>query len=214
MMAFSEESVPLTPVNFFQVSADCHYVDRSKGEKIQAQKFLLPDLSGVCAEESFANVFMGWHEEGLEFTVEVNSPFRSARYPAVQQGDSIEFFIDTRDVKTSGFNTRFCHSFFFLAEGVDGRFAGETTHFRTEDTHPLCDASELKVKSNIKKSGYTLHIFIPSHCLCGYDPAQFKRLGFAYRINRAEGFPQHFCATSDDFAIEQQPSLWASLKLI
>jgi len=213
-MTFSEDFVPLTPVNFFQLNADCHYIDSAKNQKIQTEKYLLPNTSSLCAEESFAEIFMGWNEEGLEICVKIGVPFQSVRYPAIELGDSIELFIDTRDVKTTGFNTRFCHHFFFLPEGVDGHFAGEITHFRTEDTHPLCDANELKIKSLIKRTSYTTNIFIPIHCLYGYDPTQFNRLGFSYRINRAGGFPQHFSVVGEDFPLEQQPSLWASLKLI
>lgn len=218
-MSFSEEFVPLTPVNFFQIGADCNYLPSGKEKKFPvltrqlAKKYQLPDTSHLCSEEAFADVSLGWNEEGVEAFIDVRSPFRQARYPNVDQGDSIELFIDTRDIKTSGFNTRFCHHFFFLGEGVDGHFAGELTRFRTEDAHPLCDAKELKVKSAISSNGYSLNIFIPSHCLYGYDPAQFNRLGFTYRINRADGFPQHFSAVTEDFPVEQQPSLWGSLAL-
>lgn len=219
-MAFSEEFVPLTPVNFFQISADCAYLPRSKEQKFpcisrtEAPKRLLPDTSHLCGEESFAEVSIGWNEEGIEAYLQVNSSFKRVFYPEIDRGDSVELFIDTRDVKTAGFNTRFCHHFFFLPEGMHGHFAGEITRFRTEDVHPICDAKELKVKSLLQSSGYTLNIFIPCHCLYGYDPDQFNRLGFSYRINRTEGFSQHFTVTTDDFPIEQQPSLWGSLKLI
>lgn len=216
-MSFSEEFLPLTPINFFQIGAECGYLTPGKAfpslTKQTAKKYLLPDTSHLCSEESFAEVALAWNEEGLEVFIESASPFKKGRYPEVDQGDSVELFIDTRDVKTSGFNTRFCHHFFFLAEGVDGHFAGEITRFRTEDIHPLCDPKDLKVKSSLNSKGYTLNIFIPSHCLYGYDPAQFKRLGFSYRINRADGFPQHFSAVTEDFPIEQQPSLWGSLTL-
>lgn len=218
-MTFSEEFVPITPVNFFQISADCPYLPPTKDKKFptisktEAQKMLLPDTSDLCSEESFAEVSLGWNEEGLEAYIKVNRPFKRAFYPEVDRGDSVELFIDTRDVKTSGFNTRFCHHFFFLAEGVEGHFAGEITKFRTEDVHPLCDPSDLKVKSLVQSSGYILNIFIPSHCLYGYDPDQFKRLGFAYRINQADGFSQHYTVVTEDFPIEQQPSLWGSLIL-
>jgi hypothetical protein len=130
------------------------------------------------------------------------------------QGDSLELFFDTRDMKTTGFNTRFCHHFYFLAAEVEGHIAGEMTKFRTEDTHELCDPAELKVIPLLKKTGYTLQIFIPAHCLFGYDPDQFDRLGFAYRVNRAQGPAQHFCVVSEDYQIEQHASLWSSLKLI
>jgi hypothetical protein len=216
-MNFSEEFAPLTPINFFQLSADCHYLPPTTSFptliKQNAKKYLLPDTSHLCSEKAFAEVSLGWNEEGLEAFVKVNRPFKRACYPEVVRGDSVEFFIDTRDVKTTGFNTRFCHHFFFLAEGVDGKFCGEITRFRTEDSHPLCDSNELKVKSLMQSTDYTLNIFIPRHCLNGYDPNQFKRLGFTYRINQAEGFSQHFTVVTEDFPIEQQPSLWGSLKL-
>jgi hypothetical protein len=218
-----EEFVSITPINFFQIAADCEYLPRSNSapfsfqhDFVQGKKmeqYLLPDTSSLCAEEQFAKVYMGWNEEGLELYIEINTPHARANYPDLQQGDSIELFFDTRDLKSSGFNTRFCHHFFFLAEGVEGHFAGEISKFRTEDTHPLCDSAELKVKSACHKLNYRMHVFIPSHCLHGYEPDQFNRLGFTYRINRAGGFPQHFALTSDDYPIEQHSSLWASLKL-
>ena len=219
MTSFPDELSPLTPVNFFQITADCHYLAPTKDKKFpaitkaQAHKYQLPDTSRLCGETSFAEVSLAWNEDGLEALILVDRPFKRAYYPEVERGDSVELFIDTRDVKSSGFNTRFCHHFFFLAEGVEGHFAGEITRFRTEDAHPLCDAKELKVKSLVQSSGYVLNIFIPRHCLNGYDPEQFKRLGFAYRINQADGFSQHFTVITEDFPVEQQPALWGSLKL-
>jgi len=215
LLGEDNEWFPLTPVNFFQISADCPYLAPGKGKPFpnitsqEALQMLLPDTSQICAEESFAQVSLGWNEEGLEAFIRI----KRAAYPDVSQGDSVELFIDTRDVKTSGFNTRFCHHFFFLTEAIEGHSAGEITKFRTEDVHALCDPNELKVKSLTQSTSRILNIFIPSHCLYGYDPEQFDRLGFSYRINRAGGFPQHFSVSSEDFSIEQQPSLWGSLKL-
>ncbi len=216
-MNFDEDFVPLTPVNFFQISADCKALPVGTFPQLTKQnykKYLLPNTSALCAEESFAEVAIGWNGEGIELFARMDVPFRQVFYPEVDRGDSLEVFIDTRDVKTASFNTRFCHHFFFLAEGVDGHFAGEMTRFRTEDVHPLCDAKDLKVKSLCQSASYVLNIFIPSQCLYGYDPEQFNRLGFSYRVNQAQGFPQHFSVVTDDYQIDQQPSLWASLRLI
>jgi hypothetical protein len=58
-----------------------------------------------------------------------------------------------------------------------------------------------------------MKIFIPSQALYGYDVKQFDRLGFTYRINRTGGKPQHFSVNSQDYQIEQQPSLWSSISL-
>jgi len=207
---FEDESFSLSPVNFFQLRVDCYY--SAKG--ISGQKFYLPNTSQLCGEESFAKVALGWNEQGIECVVEVSQPFRSAFYPDVTRGDSVELMIDTRDVKTSGYNTRFCHHFFFLPEAIEGIQAGELTRFRTEDKHELCDPNDLKVKSHLSSRSYSMKIFIPSHCLVGYDTEQFDRLSFTYRINRSHEHPQHFSVVTSDFQIEQQPSLWSSLKLI
>jgi hypothetical protein len=101
-----------------------------------------------------------------------------------------------------------------LPETVEEVHAGELTRFRSEDVHELCQGSALQVNTQKKRDGYSLQIFIPSNCLFGYDPEQFDRLGFTYRINRADGSPQHFCVSTEDYAIEQNPSLWSSMRLI
>jgi len=216
-MTFSDEFSPLTPINFFQISADCLHIPKIEFPYFNKQnyrKHLLPDMAALCSEDSFAEVAIGWHADGLEIYARMDYPLKQVYYPQVDRGDSVEIFIDTRDVKTGGFNTKFCHHFFFLAEGVEDHFAGEITRFRTEDMHPLCDEKELKVKSSCQSTLHTMNISIPGHCLYGYDPEQFKRIGFSYRINRAHGFPQHFSVASDDYQIDQQPSLWASLQLV
>lgn len=210
----------LSPVSFFQISADCHCLGSRQKEGFSLlnsskhAKYLLPDTSFLCHQNNFANVSMGWNKEGLELLVAAKQPFLRANHPEISRGDGVELFFDTRDVKTSGYNTRFCHHFFFLPEAVEGVLAGEITRFRTEDRHEWCDARELKVTCTRKSNSYLLQIFIPSQCLYGYDPDQFDRLGFTYRINRADGDSQHFSVTSDDYQLEQQPSLWSSLKLV
>lgn len=210
---FPDGTPALTASSYFAIVTNCyHHTPINKKEL--AGKYLLPDLSSLCQEESFANISLAWSQEGIEAQIKVKSPIRQVFYPAIDRGDSVELFFDTRDVKTSGWNTAFCHRFFFLPQPVDDVNAGENTHFRTEEMHELCNSNELQVEVTSTKNSYTLYIFIPSICLHGYDPAQFNRLGFTYRINRYGGTPQHFSAVSADYAIEQQPSLWSSLKLL
>jgi hypothetical protein len=214
-----DEIVSMAPVNFFQLGADIHSLPTGKGktpfrlEPLVFSKYKLPDSSKFCHEKPFAKIAMGWSKEGVEIAVHVEVESIRCAYPNFSTGDSVELMIDTRDVKTSGYNTRFCHHFFFLPEAVDGVQAGEITRFRTEDTHELCDAKDLQIKTHSQNEGYRINIFIPAHCLFGYDPDQFNRLGFTYRINASTHHPQHFSVLSDEFQIEQQPSLWASLTL-
>lgn len=209
-----EELLPLTPCHFFNLQVDCYH---AKDDKL-SKKHLLPDLSLFQGERPFAQVFLGYQKEGIRAEVEIEGSFDQSFFPHFQTGDSIEFFFDTRDVKTSGHTTRFCHHFYFLpvppsdASG-DSLLSAEITRFRTEDAHPLCDPSKIQVESKIGIKRTVVKIFIPSESLFGYDPEQFNRIGFTYRINRVRGKPQFFSANARDFTIEQQPSLWASLQL-
>lgn len=207
------ENFQLAPIGFVALSADCHYrgVDH-KGR--MGARHALPDTSVLCGEESFAELFMGWSEEGVNIDVHVSKPYEEGFFPEVQKGDSVELFLDTRDLKTAGFNTRFCHHFYFLGQPVDGKLGGEMTRFRTEDVHEWCDPTALRIKPHLGRREYSLEIFIPAHCLQGYAPDQFDRLGFTYRINRVMGDPQHFSVSSGDYTIDQQPSLWSSLRLV
>lgn len=209
---FENDSFALNPVQFFAIACDC--LSLSKKEQVPTlTTHLLPSTHRLTSEESFVKVAIGWSEEGIGLQVQVNQPVSESFYPEIEEGDSVELFIDTRDVKTSGFNTRFCHHFFFLPQAIDGITKGEKTHFRTEDRHPLCDSQELYCQTQLKRKEYEMKIFIPSQCLYGYDPKQFNRLGFTYRINRHDGESQHFSVISAEYQIDQQPSLWGSLIL-
>lgn len=209
---FESEEFVLSPLSFFYAEIPVLFLPQSESRLTSA--YGLPNLAQFLGEGSFAEVFLAWNSEGLRASVHVDKPFEQALFPEIQRGDSVELFFDTRNVKTSGFNTRFCHHFFFLPESVEGRQAGELTRFRAEETHEWCASADLQVKATRSKRNYTLDLFIPAHCLHGYDPDQFDHIGFTYRINRCGGPPQHFSVSSDDYQIEEQPSLWASLKLV
>ena len=209
---FQQNFPSLNPVQFFAVSADCHPL--AKGGLYPSMKsHFLPGTSDLTGEECFAKIAIGWSDEGIGVRLVTHQPAVRSFYPEFDQGDSVEFFFDTRDLKSAGFNTRFCHQFLFLPQSVEGVNKCEMTHFRTDDRHPLCDSQDLQCNSELKKKEYSLSIFIPSHCLHGYDPKQFNRLGFTYRIHRFGGLPQHFSVVSQDYQIDQHPSLWGSLFL-
>lgn len=216
---FDETPIQLNPVGFFALGFDCrHLPGSSKGDDAYPMpsfpKYALPDTSFLCQDWHFADLAMGWSEDGLGFQIKVSAPPLQSVFPAIEKGDSVELFIDTRDLKSAGFNTRFCHHFFFLPQAIEGNIAGEITRFRTEDTHPLCEASDLFLNAKIESREYRMKIFIPAKCLHGYDPKQFDRLGFTYRINRYGGAPQHFSVVTAEYPVDQQPALWSSIRLV
>ncbi len=210
----AQESLQLAPMGFFAVQGECRRYKAAKGHGLD-DRYLLPGLAPLYGSaSSFASVALAWDADGVRVGVKVSEPMQQAFFPEIQRGDSIELFFDTRDVKTSGFATRFCHHFYCLPKAVEGHQAGEITRFRTEDTHEWCDPKLLKVHSHLNNRGYSVDLFIPAECLHGYDPEHYSRLGFTYRVNRFGEDPQYFSVSSRDFVIEQQPSLWSSLRLV
>lgn len=197
---------PLAPVHFFRLS-----VDIKQGKK--ASKQLLPDTTDLLGEEAFADVGIAWRQEGLDVYLHANKKFEEACYPKFTEGDALELFIDTRDLKDAGFPTRFCHHFLILPQEVQGVRTMELTRFRTEDSHPLCDPDKIEVSFHAGSRDYFLDIHLPAEILHGYDPHSFDRLGVTYTVHRNKYIPQNFSVSSNYVTIAQNPSLWASCRL-
>jgi hypothetical protein len=197
------EALPaIPPLHFFAMT-----VEVPEGKKGR----LLPDTTALLGDIlRFAEVVFTWNAKGIHLKIDVRKPFEEVFYPDYKKGDAFEFFFDTRDLKTAGFPTRFCHHFLVLPKDVQGVQCQELTHFRTEDTHPLCNGDEIIVGADFASRSYTLDITFPAHVLHGYDPLNFDRLGFTYRFHRVGGEPQYFSSKGN---VEQNPSSWATLKL-
>ena len=199
----TEKIPPLAPLYFFGLK-----IELKRGKKTK-----LPDTSDFLGEERFANVLLGWTEDGLFGEVDVLKPFEEAVYPDYEAGDALELFIDTRDLKEAGFPTKFCHHFLILPYEVQGVQALELTRFREVEQRPLCDPSQIKVKTESSRRGYTVKWELPAAVLYGFDPKAFDRLGMSYSIHRPKQPAQNFAASSQFVSVAQNPSLWASFRL-
>lgn len=208
MTEILEQLPPLAPLQFFSVEADVKY-----GREIK-KAHLLPEFTELLGEVRFADASLAWNEEGILIDVQVKKPFEEVFYPEYEKGDALEFFFDTRDLKSAGIPTRFSHHFLILPKEVQGIRAQEISKFKAEDSHPLCDPDDIYVETKFTARGYQISAAFPSSILHGYDPSSFDRLGFNYRISRPKDEAQHFSASSLFYKIEQQPSLWASLILV
>jgi len=210
-MSLFEDLPALSPVQFFGLTADSLFL---RGALKPIKPYLLPSTTELLCEDSFADVYSAWNFEKLCFYFAVHTPFQKVVEGDFRKGDSIELFIDTRDLKTKGVVTRFCHHFVFFPVETQNFFGREITRFRNEDTHKLCHPEDLQVNADLNETSYRLAIEIPAQCLHGYDPLSFSRIGFTYRINRAEKPPQHFAVSSEEYVIEQHPATWGTLKLV
>ncbi len=202
------EISPLAPIHFF-----CLHVEVPYGKKVPPKKSLLPDTTELLGEDCFADMGMTWHEEGLFIRMHAHKKFEEVSYPKFSEGDALELFFDTRNLKEAGFPTRFCHHFLILPQEVQGVRALELSRFRGEESHPLCDPEKIEVLFRESSKEYFLDLHFPAEILHGYDPQVCDRLGFTYTVHRFKGNPQNFAVSSDYVSIAQNPSLWASCEL-
>jgi hypothetical protein len=192
------EDLPrLSILPFFSMAISC-YEKKKKWDK----KYQLPSNSSFFGEEEFAKVLFAWDPSSLFFQFTIDNPLET-------EEDFVEIFIDTRDLKTKSFPTKFCHHFLFIPL----KEAREVTKFRSEDAHVLCDPKDLVMNLEKASSGYSLDIQIPAHCLHGFDPEKFTRFGFSYIVHRSQKSSQHFVLSSEEFTVEQNPSFWCSVTM-
>lgn len=207
-----ELKLHLAPSTFFPCEIDLHPL-KDEGLQSLADKYLLPDLSDLLEEIPWAKVKMGWHQKGI--AVEVISSLPAAKNSSSSElQDRIELFFDTRNRKDLGFASRFCHHFVFWPIPIEGKNGAEITRLRIGEEHPLADPELLLCETDLAWRKYTMKIFIPSEALTGYDTHSFDHLGFTYRMVSAQDNWQHFNVLTKEFALEQRPALWSSLKFI
>jgi hypothetical protein len=208
------EEIEILPGHLLKLSLDCKYVKKEKMHTFLPADYYLPDTSPLFNEEHFADVALGWNEEGLSVSLYSHQKFQGVDFPKFEEGDSLNLFIDTRNVKTSAFNTRFCHYFVILPKELEGVWAFEHTHFRGVEKRALADPTLIKVEAKFSKTSYQVHVVLPQEVLHGYDVLSSNHLGFTYTITRPYDVPQNFSCSAKDFKIEETPSLWASLSLV
>jgi hypothetical protein len=202
---------PLAPIHFFRLNTDI-----KQGKKASKQQ--LPDTTELLGEEQFADVGLAWQPAGLYVYLHARKKFEEACYPKFSEGDALELFFDTRDLKEAGFPTRFCHHFLVLPQEVQGIRCLELTRFRSEEGHPLYDPSlstaKVEISFHAGSKDYFLDMYFPAEVLHGYDPLSFDRLGLTYTVHRYKNRPQNFSVSSNYVTIAQNPSLWASCRLV
>ncbi|NGX56281.1 MAG: hypothetical protein K1060chlam5_00519 [Candidatus Anoxychlamydiales bacterium] len=202
----------LNPLNFFDI--DIPIYPFGNFSKLINKKYQLSNLSKYLNQEDIAEVYVAYSNKGLFFHFDVNESFVKSTYPEVKRGDSIELFIDTRNLKTKGYITKFCHHFVFFMQPVQKLKAKEITRFSANDMHPICDHNLLKNRSYIKKNTYSMDITIPNDCLYGYDINNFSKMGFTYRINRYLKSSVNFNISDIEHKLERSPHLYSTLNLI
>ena len=179
----------------------------------------LPDFGQLESRTAFADVRMAWSHDGLAFDVRV----AGKRLPAwcrdnrLEDSDSLQVWIDTRDTHNIHRASRFCHRFIFLPAGGGRQYtepvADQLLIDRARENARPVRPNQVQIRAVVRADGYHLSAFLPGGALTGYEPDEHPRLGFTYRLFDREFGEQTFSASSD-FPFAADPSLWATLELV
>lgn len=204
------ENIPeVTPLCFFDAKIA---IPQKKKGKFNSSH-LLPNYEDLNDSEHFAEVYMAWDEEGLDFQFVVNQPFQMATYPDYQRKDCIELFIHTRSESMSRYFNKFSHHFLVFPVKVSGIHGMEITKFRGEDQHELCLPERLKVEADLEKKRYLVNVTLSKNELYGFDPQIAQEIRVNYRIHRYQNEPQIFFLGTLDQK-DHHLSLWPKIQLI
>ena len=178
----------------------------------------IPDLMALDVGSSFADLWMAWNEDGLRLALDVKgnlSPEVLPRQPLA--GDSLQVWLDTRDVRDAHRASRYCHHFCF-APGGGGRsrrkpLARQFRIRRARSHGRICDPALLGVASRISKSGYRMEVHIPADAMTGFDPEENTRLGFTY-VLKDHALGRQFWTADEPLPVAYDPSLWGTVELV
>ena len=206
------EDVPsLSVLPFFSIAASLYRLPKGK-KTFFTKDYLLPSSAAYTGEKENTSIYAAWTDDKLLFHFEIKGSFEKAD-SEFRKGDSIELFIDTRDIKSRRFMTSFCHHFVIFPEKVDGFFIKEVTRFRTDDVHALASSKDIAVTAGRSKSSCIIDAEFPHDVLHGYNPQEFNRLGFTYKINYQDKETQNFAFSSLEYLPENNPQMWGTLHL-
>lgn len=207
--------------SFFDFAFGCPFredppkIDGNLRDWIPDEK--LPALMCVEEDDSYADLFVSWDDSGLYFGLDIPRKTTYKIKPKEpNRGDCLELLIDTRDLKNSHRANRYCHRFYFLpgGRGSDGKQPiGRHIHIdNAREQSPPCPEDDIIVGLRRLKRSCQMEIRIPATGLNGYQPREYRRIGFNYLLYDAEKGLQSWTNDGDDDR-SGDPSTWGTLDL-
>jgi hypothetical protein len=178
----------------------------------------VPFPSALDQDPAWSELRIAWnpHGLGLSLTVAGKQDWPRCNPEAVLQSDGVQLWIDTRDTQSVHRATRYCHRFCLLPGGTgdDGRdpFLKQFPIPRAREDAPIVDPADLLLESDLHRDRYRVSVWFPAEALTGFDPESQTRLGFNLIVNDGD-LGRAFFTVGDEFPVESDPSLWASLSL-
>ncbi len=190
------------------------YATSRKEFVAKKDKDFLLDIPQVTSSTSFS---MAWNEDGLFFGIHLphTGPY-TPEWPKYKNGDAVEVFIDTRNMRGFRLLHRFCHHFVLFPEALEGVSSKEITQFRTEQTRSLALDNSVKLELIQSKRNTQLVAYFPSDVLFGWNVDEIQAIGFAFSCHSSErtALPFSFPLNAKRVSLEQFPYRWATLQLM
>jgi len=215
-------SETLLPKRFlFRFSIPCRHREKlwgPRGCELDAA-YRLAGFAALENRKEPAELRAAWNASGLGFTLIVEGKKQApwCRDSRMEDSDSLQLWIDTRNVHNVHRAGRFCHRFVSMPTGA-GRNLDQPVaellpiHRAKEHPKPIPERL-LRVASRVSRTGYALDIFLPAESLTGYDPAEHPRLGFFYAVSDRE-LGEQTLGVGSPMPYQDDPSLWATLELV
>jgi hypothetical protein len=212
----------LLPKRFlFRFSVPCRYrtpIWTAAGSGLD-ESYCLTNIAELEDAPTSVDFRMAWSETGLAFRAGVlgkrQPPWCRTNRP--EYSDSVQIWIDTRDVHNIHRAGRFCHRFLFMPTGGGNRLdqpVAQWLPINRAKEHPKAIAQgQVRVRSEKLPDGYVMEAFIATEALTGFDVQEHPRLGFTYAVIDRELGERSFSAGSP-MPYQEDPSLWATLELV
>ncbi|MCS7303903.1 MAG: hypothetical protein NZ602_02185 [Thermoguttaceae bacterium] len=189
-----------------------------QGSQLDESYRIFP-LALLEGQRIWADFRMAWDEQGLAFCLLVQGKKQPVwcRAGRPEDSDSLQVWIDTRDVHSVHRAGRFCYRFLFMPAGGGPRLSEPTALWlpierAREQPRPVASDS-LHVLARLKPDGYVLEAFVSAEALSGFDPLEQPRIGFNYAVWDRE-FGLLTLSPGPPMPYAEDPSLWVSLELM
>ena len=211
----------VSPPMLFRFAAPCVYTEErwtASGIKLD-ERHRLPCFAELSGKKPFADVRLGWNEQGIAVNVTVRGKQQPpwCRDSRIDDSDGVQLFIDTRNTQNIHRAGRFCHRFAFLPIG-SGRKLDEPVAVllainRAKESPREIEVGALRIRCQRLPDGYLVEGFIPAAALTGYSPADQPAIGFSYAVIDRELGWQTF-SVGPELPFVEDPSLWGTLDLV
>ena len=195
------------------------FKSKSKTKFELGDEYVLPNFGSFEGQFQFAQLRVGWCEDGLFIQAEISKKEQSlwCRESQLLDSGGVQIWIDTRDTHNVHRASKFCHWFILLPSGGgdDGEepLANMLKINRSKDDSPSINRHKIDLNAKVTKTGYKLSAFIPGKALNGWDVNEQRNIGFNFSVVDRELGCQTL-AVGPELPISEDPSLWQTLELV